>query len=197
MEPTTPPVRYVPAPSGGRKTLLSVLVVIALVLVAGLAAWFLLGRSSDDSATTTTTPTTTRVGPVVVSQKTLSALAVNAGHVVYWAGPIAGERPEFTKTTTARAFVRYLPAGVKAGDPSTGYLVVATYPFSNAYAALEKVAKGAAVKIPGGGIAVVSTANPTSVNFAFPGVPYQGEVYDPSPEKALEVATSGDIQPVP
>lgn len=185
---------------GSKRSIVLVAAVIALALVAAAAAWVVIDQSGDDSATATTPTTTTpvvRVGPVVVSLKTLSALAANVGHTVYWAGPIAGTNSEFTKTTIARVFVRYLPKGVRAGDPGTKYLIVATYPFADAYNALKKAAKGSEVTIPGGGIAVVSKTNPTSVNFAFPDTPYQGEVYDPSPAKALSVATSGDIQPIP
>ena len=184
----------------GKRTLIRVVAVLAIAgaAVVGLVAWMLIDRAGNDSAATTaTTALTAKVGPVVVSEKTLSALVANVGHPVYWAGPSAGVRTEFTKTTTARVYVRYLPQGVKAGDPATDYLIVATYPFPNAYNALKKSAKGQEVTIPGGGIAVVSAGHPTSVHFAYPGSAYQGEIYDPSAAKALKVASSGDIQPVP
>ena len=176
--------------AGNRKTLMILGAVIAVVVAAGLVAWVVIDRSGNDSATS-------RVGPVTVSQNALSALVADVGHPVYWAGPIAGQTVEFTNTTTGRVYVRYLPAGVEAGDKRADFLTVATYPFPDAYGALQKVGKGAAVNIPGGGIAVVAAGHPQSVHFAFPKVGYQGEVYDPSPEKALAVATSGTIQPVP
>ena len=59
-------------------------------------------------------------------------------------GPCAGEKTEFTKTTTARVYVRYLHKGVKAGDPATDYLIVATYPFPDPYDALRALAGMAA-----------------------------------------------------
>ena len=185
------------------KTLVRVGAVIALALLAGLIAWIVIDRSGNDSATTTTQPTTgptdaiRKIGPVAVSEVALSALAANVAHTVYWAGPISGQTTEFTKTTTARVYVRYLPKGVVAGDKRPNFLIIATYPFPNAYGALKQAAKGKAVKIPGGGIALVSEGRPQSVHFAFPGAAYQGEVYDPSPEKSLDVATSGALQPVP
>ena len=182
---------------GNRRTLVLLGTVIAAVLVVGLIAWIVIDRSGNDSATAGPAGVTDRVGPVTASQDALSGLAADVGHPVSWAGPIAGQTVEFTKTTTGRVYVRYLPAGVEAGDKRADFLIVATYPFPDAYGALEKVGKGAAVKIPGGGIAVVAEGHPQSVHFAFPKVGYQGEIYDPSPEKALAVATSGTIQPVP
>ena len=179
--------------------------VIALALLAGLIAWIVIDRSGNDSSTTTTPAATTPstagaespVGPVAVSKEALSALAANVGHLVYWAGPIAGQHYEFLKTRSDRVYVRYLPKGVAAGDPHSNFLIIATYPFPDAHGALKAVANGKEVTIPGGGIALVAGGHPQSVHFAFPGVAYQGEVYDPSPEKALEVATSGTLQPVP
>lgn len=199
MEASNQPLRYEGESVGnGRKVLKIILAIVVLAVIGCAVAWFINDRRSNDSATpATSTPTVTRVGPVVVSTSTLSALAANAGHTVYWAGSIPGLRPEFTKTTIARVYVRYLPAGVKAGDPKTKYLIVATYPFPGAYEALKKAAKGTEVSIPGGGIAVVSKVDPRSVNFAYPDADFQGEIYDPSAKKALGIATSGQIQPVP
>jgi hypothetical protein len=93
-------------------------------------------------------------------------------------------------------YVRYLPKGVEAGDRRSNFLIIATYSFPDAYSALKKVANGNEIKIPGGGIALVAEGHPKSVHFAFPGVAYQGEVYDPSPKRSLEVATSGTVRPV-
>ena len=182
---------------------------IALALVAGLIAWIVIERGDDEEPATTTTAAATTpstagpagtkapVGPVAVAATGLSALAAKSDQPVYWAGEIAEQRYEFTQTSAGRVYVRYLPQGVEAGDKRAIFLIVATYPFPNAYRALKQVAKGNEVEIPGGGIALVDQAYPKSVHFAFPGAAYQGEVYDASPEKALAVATSGDIQPVP
>ena len=92
--------------------------------------------------------------------------------------------------------MRYLPLGVKAGAPEGKYLIVATYPFPKAFAALQAVAHGSQIGLPGGGIAVVDQAYPKSVHLAYPGVAYQVEVFDPSPARARQVAVSGDVQPV-
>jgi hypothetical protein len=205
MDSSTEPATNNGDKSGGNdKTRIRVGAVIALALAAGLIAWIVIDRSGNDSATTTTPSTTgaeSPVGPVAVSAEGLSALVADVGHTVYWAGAIAGKHYEFLKRSDGRVYVRYLPKGVAAADPNSSYLIIATYPFPKAYEALEAVAKGSdKVKIPGGGIVAGLLANgghPKNVHFAFPGVDYQGEIYDPTPGKALAVATSGDIQPVP
>ena len=84
------------------------------------------------------------------------------------------------------------------GDRRANWRVVATYPFPNAFAALQKLAKGSAVEMPGGGIALVDTKHPESIHFAFPGAASPGEIYDPSPAKAPTcLATSGEIEANP
>jgi len=181
----------------GRKTLLGIVAVLAILLVAGLVIWLVLDHTGSSSSSATTTQLTSKVGPVVASGAVLSALAANAKHDVYWAGTIAGNRTEFQKVSNGSVYVRYLPQGVTAGDPRGKWLVIATYPFANGYQALKKVGQGKTVAIPGGGIALVDSAHPQSVHFAFPGVDLQGEVYDPSPAKALAVATSGKVTKVP
>ena len=45
-------------------------------------------------------------------------------------------------------------------------------------------------------MALVDESYPNSVHVAYPGVDYQVEVYDPSPARAREVATSGLVQRV-
>ena len=196
MEAGNPPIRYGSEESSGKKTLKVIVALVVLAAIGAAVAWVLVGRWTTDHGRDLD-PDGDGVGPVVVSNATLSALAANTGHPVYWAGAIAGRKPEFTKTTISRVYVRYLPAGVKAGDPRTDYLIVATYPFPGAYAALKKASDGRAITIPGGGIAVVSRVDPRSVNFAYPNAAFQGEIYDPSAAKALATAKSGDIQPIP
>jgi hypothetical protein len=43
---------------------------------------------------------------------------------------------------------------------------------------------------------VVPSQNPRSAYIAFPRQDYQVEVYDPSPARALRLATSGRVAPV-
>lgn len=180
--------------------------VIVLAIAAGLIAWLVVGRDDDGSSSGTTTPLTNPTGtvgaaakpvaPVVETEDGLRTLAHALSMPIYWAGPKPNVGYELTVTSAGYAYVRYLTNEAKAGDTRASFLIIATYPFPNAYDALEKVAKGRAKEIPGGGLALVETDYPRSVHVAFPGVPYQIEVFDPSPQRSLQVALSGDVKPV-
>jgi hypothetical protein len=182
--------------------------VIVVALVVGFVAWLVIGRSNTSPSPTAnvsvaaTTPggavgaAGAHLGPVVANGSELATFAKGIKSPVYWAGPLNGYSYELTQTTTGKVFVRYLPSGVKAGDPRASFLIVATYPYPKAFAALKNVAKANALKLPGGGIALVDTGYPKSVHIAFPGAAYQVEVYDPSPARARQVALSGTIKPV-
>jgi len=173
--------------------------VVALALAAGLIAWAVVGRSDDDNTASTTpantTPTVAGTGPVGLSARGLRTLSRNVKEPIYWAGPMAGTTYELTRTRNGSVYIRYLPRGVEPGEKAD-LLIVATYPFSKAYDGLKEIAKGREITLPGGGIALVDEKYPKSVHLAFRGVNYQVEVYDPSPERALEVASSGDVAPV-
>ncbi len=176
--------------------------VVALAIVAGIVVWVIVGRNSNSNpaAATTTRPASQPVvkpiGPVALREAALRSEAVTIGQPIYWAGAQRGHRYEFTRTNGDKVYVRYLPSSVKAGAPGARYLIIATYPDTNAYRGLLAVSNGQQVRVPGGGIALVDTSYPKSVHLAYPGVPYQVEVYDPSPATALRVATSGKVAPV-
>ena len=181
--------------------------VLAVAAAAALIAWFFIDRSNDSSTDTTSTPTlpvttpptetgATHIGPATFSQNDLAQLSQSIGQPIYWAGPKPGFKYEITETTSGKVYVRYLPSGVKAGDPRANFLIIATYPFPNAFNALKKVAKGHGVALPANGLAVVDQAYRKSVHLAFRGVNFQVEVYSPSPAQARRTAVSGDVQPV-
>jgi hypothetical protein len=125
----------------------------------------------------------------------LRALAATIGNPVYWAGRQAGATYERTQTSDGRIYVRYLPPGVRAGDPDP-HTTVGTYPFQDATGAVTAIAKrtGARIfKVAGGAVAVVDPGHPTSVYLAFPGSNFEIEVFDPSPARARQLVTSGRI----
>jgi hypothetical protein len=94
-------------------------------------------------------------------------------------------------------FIRYLPSGVRVGNPKAGYMTVATYPLADAYGAVKKTASGAeTIKLARGGIGVVDRQYPKSIHLAYPGVDYQVEVYSPSPRAGRTLVASGAIAPV-
>jgi hypothetical protein len=140
-----------------------------------------------------------RARAVGASIRALNAFAGSIGHPVYWAGP----RPRFTyelsRTKDGRVYVRYLPPGVKPGDPKSSYLTVGTYPQRHAFATLRatvKKQKASPVRLFGGGLAFQYKSRPTSMYLAYPGSDYQVEVFDPSPARARHVVVSGEIKPV-
>ena len=149
-----------------------------------------------------------RVQPVVektaggvsaVSAAGLRSLAVGLGHPLYWLGDRPGTRLELTQTATGKVFVRYLPKSVSIGAPQP-YLTVGTYPFPNALAALRRVARttgGETFALAGGGLAVVDAEYPKSIHIAYPGSPYQVEVFDPSPAEARALVTGGEVRALP
>jgi hypothetical protein len=137
-------------------------------------------------------------GPTAASVADLKTHATALGRPIYWAGPKRGYTYELTDTSNGRIFVRYLPPGIKPGDPRPLYMTVATYPFPGAYAALAKTAKGTGtIKLAHRGIGVVDGAYPKSIHLAYPGSDYQIEVYDPSPSAGRKLVASGAIAPVP
>ena len=138
-------------------------------------------------------------GPALVSQAQLESLAGSLDHPLYWAGPKKGYSYELTRLTGDRTYVRYLPTGVRAGDPRASYLVVGTYAQPGSFANLKRASKQkgtVSLGIPGDGLAIFSPAKPTSVYFGYPGKGYQVEVYSPSGQTARSLVLAGKITPV-
>jgi hypothetical protein len=169
--------------------------VVGLAIVGVVVGW-MVARDGSPSSSPQSTPFVNPVPPVGLSAGGLHTLAGAVGQPIYWVGPKPDYLYELTRTPEGNVFIRYLPPNVDVGAKSAKYLVVATYPFRNAYAALQQAADGRELQIPGGGIASVDRAHPTSVYVAYPGVDYQIEVYDPSPARSLQVARSGEVRPV-
>jgi hypothetical protein len=162
----------------------------ALGFAAFLIGWFAIG-GNDKPSQSAGTPSST-------SEVELRELAASAPHPVYWAGPRAGQTYEVTRTRDGRVYVRYLPEGVKAGDPRPQFLTVGTYPRANAFAELKRAAnaEGASSRpLPQGGLAVVSPGS-SSVYFGYPDAGYQVEVYAPSAGSARNLVFSGQVVPI-
>ena len=143
-------------------------------------------------------PTSPATTPTLVTEAGLKRVAAAASAPVYWLGPEPNVRYEVTHVPDGRIYVRYLPAGVAAGS-STQYRTVGTYPVKDALAATKAAATGGdteTLDIGGGGFAFYSTSSPTNVHLAYPGIDYQIEVFDPSAERAHELATSSRLTTV-
>jgi hypothetical protein len=135
-----------------------------------------------------------------VSQAQLEDLAASTNHPVYWAGPRENLSYELTKTTDGRIFIRYLPAGVKAGDQRPNFLAIGTYPRANAFRDLQRASRRqgeVSVKIEDGGLLVFNERKPTNVYFGYPNANYQVEVFSPSAQTARSLVLTGKIEPIP
>ena len=168
---------------------------IAIGVVVAVVVWLLLRGGGH--AAHRATATRAHVGALTAAQ--LRALPGQVGHPVYWAGPRSGHTYEVTWAPKGNVFVRYLTPGTPIGTRSMKFLVVASYPESNAYAQaqLGSRRKGALVlQLGKGGLGVAQPAIPHSVYVAYPGLPVLIEVYSPSPAFARRLVTSGQITPV-
>ena len=166
---------------------------VAVALAAFVLAWLLLKDGGGKS-----NPATTGVSGTA-SEAQLEQLANATDHPVYWAGVRKGFSYELTQTKDGRIFIRYLPSGVKAGDPRPNYLAIGTYPRANAYVELSRAAKrhgAVSVKIDGGGLLVFNEAKPTNVYFGYPNAKYQVEVFSPSAETARSLVLTRKIKPI-
>jgi hypothetical protein len=162
----------------------------ALGFAAFLIGWLAIGGNDK--------PSQSDGGATATSEAELREFAASAAHPVYWAGPRTGQTYELTHTSDGRVYIRYLPEGVKAGDPRPQFLTVGTYPRARAYAELKRAASapGAMSRdLPGGGLAVVSRGS-TSVYFGYPDARYQVEVYTPSASSARNLVFGGQVVPI-
>jgi hypothetical protein len=171
---------------------LSLLVLGAAIMVAALAVAWLAFQTSPSAAPSANARAT------IVSQSQLQRFAASLDHPVYWVGPKPGYSYELT-SSRGRVWVRYLPAGVKAGDHRASFLVVGTYALPGAFAGLQRVAKSRTAvsrSIADGGLMVYDAQRPASVYFSYPGVRYQVEVYAPSAENGRSLIVDGRVTPV-
>jgi hypothetical protein len=169
---------------------------VAVGLAVAFLVWLLL--SADDGAETPE-GSGGAGAPRALSAAELAATARSTERPVYWAGPRAGVRYELTLTPTGRAFVRYLPPGVEAGDPRPDFLTVATYPLADALSAVRRAASRPGMRserLPGGGLVVTARGGSTSAFFAEPDANAQVEVYAPTPGEALGLVLGDVIKPV-
>ena len=169
--------------------------VVAVAIAVGFVAWLLV-RGGDSNTAKPGTSTGQAAGPAATTTAKLRALSVELGHPIYWAGAVPNSTYELTRTSDDRIFIRYLPHGVPVGIRQASYTIVGTYPVPNAYKVLQGLAKKpgeSTFSAPVGGFAVYSTAQPTNVYLAYPGSNVQIEVYDPSPQRARRLITSGQV----
>jgi hypothetical protein len=162
-------------------------------LVAAPAALAVVGCGDSDNPRGPVKP------GVPVRAAELSGLARSLHQPVYWAGEQGRMRFDLTRQGADRIYVRYLPKNA-ASAPAAGVLTVGTYRVKGAYAAIVRAGKAPGaqtLRLPGHGRAVVDAGNQTVVHLAYRSRPFQIEVFDPVPGRALELVRDGRIVPVP
>lgn len=171
--------------------------VILLAVVVALVAWIATRDGGDDGGTGTAEEAP---AAQVLSAEGLGDAVADLDQPVYWAGERQRSELELENLGEgAGVRVRYVPEGSEPGEASGEVLTVSSYPVADPAAALAEFAErpGAIVRKGADGTEVVSSEErPTSVYFVDPGNAVQVEVYDPSPERAMSLALSGDVQPV-
>jgi hypothetical protein len=184
-----------------RRGLLRLALVAVLAVTAGAIAWILLRDNGDSSpsrksaSSAKSAPSAHTTDAKAASVSMLRDLAASVKHPIFWLGPKSGYTYELTRTSNGKIYLRYLPHGVSPGA-KTAYLTVATYPFTDAYAAVQQAAaaRGAVkLKLAHNGLAVLDKTYPESVHLAYPDVDYQVEVYDPTPRRALRLVSGGKV----
>jgi hypothetical protein len=192
--PGTPAGARRPSAGGyARRPAFVAVAALVLVAVVALVLWLVLRGGGGSAEPVPHAPAS------AASIQRLNAFASSVGHPVYWAGPQPSYRYELSQTKDGRVYIRYLPRGVKLGDPHPRYLTIGTYPQKNALATVRATAKKQGVQtmhVDGGGLAFQYKGRPTSFYVAYPGSAYQIEVFDPSPSRALQVVRSGQLTAV-
>jgi hypothetical protein len=129
----------------------------------------------------------------------LRQLSASLGQPIYWAGPVPSVTYEVSQNADGSIYVRYLPEGTAAGDP-TEHRTIATYPLADANDQTKSLAdEGGMDQIELGGVVVAvfsETPGTKNVYVAYPGVDYQVEVFDPVPGAARRLVEAGRIAPV-
>lgn len=169
---------------------------VGMAIAAVLVLWLLIaGTDSSESGD----PNSASAEAEVVSEASLREAAAGQDAPIYWAGPPEEDTElELSQPDSERTYVRYLTEDAEAGDPRH-FLTVGSYALANPTAALRRQgneAGGVLAAAPNGGTVYFSRENPESVYLAYPGVDVQVEVFSPDFKEALQLATSGQIEPV-
>ena len=173
--------------------------VITVAIAVAFVVWLLVRGGDSNTPGTGSTSTGQATGPAAATTDELRALSDDLGHPIYWIGELPNRTYELTRTSDNRVFIRYLPKGVPVGIREAAYTIVGTYPVENAYKVLQTLAKKpdeSSFSAPADGLAVYSTTQPNNVYLAYPGSNLQIEVFDPSPQQARRLITSGQVAAV-
>ncbi|MDP1720151.1 MAG: hypothetical protein Q8L08_04020 [Candidatus Nanopelagicaceae bacterium] len=136
-------------------------------------------------------PTTS--GQIALTETELRSAVKTLGGSIYWAGPMSGAQYALDHIASGQNLVRYLPNGKGLTDVEQNYRVIATYQDANAFGTMETAGKldtGVSITNPDGSLIYYAKATPAHVYLAFKGLPFQIEIFDPTPGVALKLATT-------
>ena len=140
--------------------------------------WLIVENVGDDDSSLS--PTAASGEPVAVSANGLATLEQAVGGPVYWVGPRGVSKYEVSQQTGPD--LRPLSAGRCRSRRRAGAADGGDVPGRECVRRHVRHSEGTdIVSIPGGGVAAISAARPTSAYVAYPGVDYQIELYDPDP----------------
>jgi len=164
---------------------------LTLILTLAVQSVFNLGFNNSG--------TVQNASQVVLTEPELREIVSQLGQIIYWAGPMANAKYTLNVNDTA-AFVRYLPEGEGVEDTGMNYLVIATYEVNGAFEAVRTAGNeqdGISISNSDGAAVYYNKSNPNNVYIAYPNTNFQIEIFDPSVDRALQIATSpGLIQPI-
>jgi hypothetical protein len=172
--------------------------VIALALSVGFFTWAVT-RGDDDEPAPEPASTSAQTEARIISEEELADIALTAGHPVYWAGSIPNTELEITESADGDILVRYLEDGAGIGEGTAEFLAVGSYPMPDAEKTMDEYAEqpGAVIRhAPDGRELVANEETETNVFFGSPDSSVQVEVYDPSSQRAMSLARSGQVEPV-
>lgn len=166
----------------------------AIVSSRPVKVTFALPENTDGVvATPTPTANANATGQAALSEDQLRAEVRKVGGSIFWAGAMTGAKYTFTHVAAGQDFIRYLPEGQGLADTTQNYRVIATYKETTAYATIAAAAKlktGVSLTNPDGSVVYYAKATPNHVYMAFKNLPYQIEIFDPTPGASLKLATT-------
>ncbi len=167
------------------------MVVVGLA-IAALAVFLIAKLLGDDDSEGTAAQ-----GPITLSEEELLDRAGDFPHPVYWVGPQPGaDRYELTSTADGRVYVRYVKADTPAGEKKT-YLTVGTYPVSDGPVSLSTAAEDSGADLLQGSGFQYLVSGKSSVYVVMDDQPgFQLEIFDPRPNRSLQLVESGAVRPV-
>lgn len=168
---------------------------VAIIVIAAIVSFAAGGDDSPSSSGNGITASATAV-PVNTDGLRAAVTAVGGTGKVYWAGEEAGFTYVLRTEANGQASVRYIPEGGDANAAGAVYRVLGSYPIKGAFEVTKKAANtpdSVLLTNSDGSVVVYDKRKTTNVYIAFPDVDVQVEIFDPTPGKALELATSGRI----